>query len=170
MGSPRGGTTEGRKHFHVDTGVAHGKDTCPQLGWGRVEGLKCGGSNAGTQIACNDGVVEFAGPHLVWGKVEGSTHSHFSVEVEPVYDGEGWAPDISRLSPRDRLIWVLAEWVWSKKRVVRQIGPTELLAVWDYEGKHESRHWDAGLLEKVLTSRLKSPPSQCAEGCGVSSV
>ena len=54
---------------------------------------------------------------------------------------------------------MLAESVWSKKRVVRQIGPTELLAVWDYEGKLESRHWDAGLLERVLTSRLRSPPA-----------
>ena len=86
---PRGGgTTEGRRHFHVDTVVAHEKDSCPQLGWGLVEGLKCGGGDAGTEIACNDGVVGFAGPHLVCSKVERGTHSHFSLKVKPVYYGK----------------------------------------------------------------------------------
>ena len=48
----------------------------------------------------------------------------------PVYDGAGWAPDVSKLLSADRRVWVLAESVWGKERVVRRITAYELLSLW----------------------------------------
>jgi hypothetical protein len=81
--------------------------------------------------------------------------------ILPVYDGEGWAPDVSQLDHADRFLWVLADSVWGgKERVVRRIVGHELLSIWDYEGKFESRRWDDKMMERVLRSRLKSPPAK----------
>ena len=56
----------------------------------------------------------------------------------PVYDGAEWAPDISKLLRVDRQVWVLADSVWRKEKVVRQVTVHKLLSMWDYEGKWES--------------------------------
>ena len=78
----------------------------------------------------------------------------------PVYDGAGWAPDVLKLPRADRRVWVLAESVWGKERVVRRVTAHELLSLWDYEGKWESRRWSVEAMEGILTSRLKSPPAK----------
>ena len=56
-------------------------------------------------------------------------------------------------------MWVLAESVWRKEKVVRQVTVHELLSMWDYEGKWESRRWSAKAMGWIVTSRLKSPPA-----------
>ncbi len=74
-----------------------------------------------------------------------------------VYDGQGLAPDLSRLSPGDRFIWVLAHSVfWSKRSVVRKVESHEILSIWDYEGKIELE----GLGRWIKASRLASPPAK----------
>jgi hypothetical protein len=59
----------------------------------------------------------------------------------PVYSGEGLAPDLFCLPPRERHFWVSAQSVFSTKPVLRQVKTAELMAIWDYEGKLESRGW-----------------------------
>jgi hypothetical protein len=78
----------------------------------------------------------------------------------PVYDSAGRTPDVSQLPAKDRCVWVLTETVWRKERVVRQILPHELLSLWDYEGKLESRRWDQRTTSLVVESRLRSPPAK----------
>ena len=68
----------------------------------------------------------------------------------PVYDGARHAPDVGQLGAANQRLWVLAESVWRKERVVRQILPHELLLLWDYEGKLESRRWDPPTTARVV--------------------
>lgn len=77
-----------------------------------------------------------------------------------VYDAKGLAPDVGELPPDERLIWVLSESVWQKTRGIRRIDRTELLAIWDYEGKLESKHWKPHVLEEMIEARLASPPAK----------
>ena len=75
--------------------------------------------------------------------------------VKPVYDGAGLAPALDTLTPgKERHIWVLANSVWKKERVVRQITSNKIMAIWDYEGKLEAKGWDADLLRQVIDARL----------------
>ena len=78
----------------------------------------------------------------------------------PIYDGAGCAPDVSQLDEAEQRVWVLAQSVWRKERVVRQILPHELLSLWDYEGKLESRRWDPQTMAGVVRYRLQSPPAK----------
>ena len=57
----------------------------------------------------------------------------------PVYDGRGMAPDVSALPPDDRRVLVLTSSTFARGRVIRQIRHDELLRLWNYEGKLESR-------------------------------
>ena len=56
-----------------------------------------------------------------------------------VYSGDAERPDLSTIPLRDRYIWVWAHSVFSKTPVLRQAKTSELMAIWDYEGKLESR-------------------------------
>ena len=77
----------------------------------------------------------------------------------PVFDGNGRAPDISQL--KDKQIWVLANSCMSPlRRVIRQIKYHEVLSLWDYEGKLESRLWSDWEREAVLRYRLRCPPAK----------
>ena len=78
----------------------------------------------------------------------------------PVFSGDGIAPDLSRIPFKDVHIWVWAHSVFSKVPILRQARTSELLAVWDYEGKLESRMWSRAEGEKVLRARLSSPPAK----------
>ena len=81
--------------------------------------------------------------------------------VKPVYDGAGLAPALDTLTPgKERHIWVLANSVWKKQRGVRQITFTEILAIWDYEGKIEAKDWDADVLRQVIDARRMEPPGK----------
>jgi hypothetical protein len=44
--------------------------------------------------------------------------------------------------------------------VVRKVVPSELFAIWDYEGKYESKDWSPDLLSAVMNARLSSPPAK----------
>ena len=44
--------------------------------------------------------------------------------------------------------------------MVRQIVGHELLGLWDYEGKLESKRWNPETMERVIRSRLTSPPAK----------
>ena len=81
--------------------------------------------------------------------------------VKPVYDSAGLAPVLDTLTPgKEQHIWVLANSVWKKERVVRQITSTKILAIWDYEGKLEAKGWDADLLQQGTNTRLMAPPGK----------
>ena len=57
----------------------------------------------------------------------------------PVYDGQGLGPDVGSLHWKDRRFWVRAKSVYRKQPVIRQVVYHEILSVWDYEGKLESK-------------------------------
>ena len=79
----------------------------------------------------------------------------------PVYDSAGAAPDIGALAKKEQRIWVHANSVFSgDAKITRQVDTAELLAIWDYEGKYESKDWDSRLLYKILEMRLASPPAK----------
>ena len=81
--------------------------------------------------------------------------------VRQVYDSGGLAPDIGCLPPIERFIWVRASSVRSPgSKIIRAVQYSELLGMWDYEGKLESRHWPWELRREVLNQRLKSPPAK----------
>ena len=77
----------------------------------------------------------------------------------PVFDGKGRAPDIGALPENARHIWVRCFSARGRgKPVVRPASYDELLSIWDYEGKMESKHWGRDTRSVVLTRRLHSPP------------
>lgn len=110
---------------------------------------------------CGSGVVFEARPSeddaAIGYVVEGSGENE---DRWPVYDGGGLAPDVSELLPPERLLWVRAQTVWRKEATVRRMLPHELLALWDYEGKQESKHWKQWEIAKVTQARLESPPAK----------
>ncbi len=80
--------------------------------------------------------------------------------LELVYSGDVVGPDLSTIPFRDRCIWVWAHSVFSKTPVLRQAKTSELMAIWDYEGKLESRSWSREQSLCVLSARLLSPPGK----------
>ena len=78
----------------------------------------------------------------------------------PVYSGEGFGPNLSCLHSRERHFWVLAQSVFSKNPVLRQVKTAELLAMWDYEGKLESCGWSREQCLQILQACLLSPPDK----------
>ena len=83
------------------------------------------------------------------------------LENVPVYSADGLAPDIGQLSRNDRVIWVSANSVYGKgDKVVRPVTIPELFAIWDYEGKFETRNWSPVTISRVLNQRLASPPAK----------
>ena len=78
----------------------------------------------------------------------------------PVYNGAGTAPDVSALPDQQRFIWVRAQSVWGTEAVFRQVTDYELLALWDYEGKLESKRWSQEEMALVINSRFRSPPAK----------
>ena len=79
----------------------------------------------------------------------------------PVYDGEGRVPDLGSLPKEERRIWVRAASVFSPgRKKVRTVADHEMFAIWDYEGKLESKSWPKGIVGKVLEARFASPPAK----------
>ena len=79
---------------------------------------------------------------------------------KPVYTSKGVGPDISLLDDSDIRFWVQADSVFSKIPVIRKVRWHELLGIWDYEGKMESRRWTDEQTVEVLRARLRSPPAK----------
>lgn len=79
---------------------------------------------------------------------------------ELVYCGTGTGPDISMLDRSKLNFWVRANSVFSSEPVIRQVKFHELFAMWDYEGKNESRNWSEQEKLMVLKARLRSPPAK----------
>ena len=77
-----------------------------------------------------------------------------------VFSGDGTGPDLYALQPRDRHFWVYAHSVFSKTPILRQVKTDELMAIWDYEGKLESRVWSREHSLRILRARLLSPPAK----------
>ena len=78
----------------------------------------------------------------------------------PVYDGEGMGPDLGKMAAQDWRFWVLVKTVYQPKPVVRQVTDHELLSIWDYEGKLESKRWESRTKRWVTWERLLSPPAK----------
>ena len=75
--------------------------------------------------------------------------------AKPVYDSGGLAPNLGCLTPVDRFIWVRATSVRSPgSKIIRAVNYSELLGMWDYEGKLESRHWPWELRREVWNEAL----------------
>ena len=88
------------------------------------------------------------------------TPVHGSRQLE-VYSATGLAPDISCLGHEDRHFWVSANSVMRPGgKVLRPVKTHELFAIWDYEGKLESKEWSREYRQKRLNARLGSPPAK----------
>lgn len=83
-------------------------------------------------------------------------------ERSPVYSSDHLAPDVGSLTRDERMIWVYANSVYSKpgEKLARQIVPSELFSIWDYEGKYESSEWTPFSTKSILSRRLESPPGK----------
>ena len=82
-------------------------------------------------------------------------------DLQLVYDSDGLAPDIGNLPRDQRHLWVRAHSIRSPtEKVLRQITYYELLELWDYEGKLESKFWSREVRNEVALSRLRSPPAK----------
>ena len=79
---------------------------------------------------------------------------------EDVISPEAVALDLSHLQSCERHFWVLAQSVFTQKPVLRQVKIAELMAIWDYEGKLESRGWSREQCLRILHARLLSPPGK----------
>ena len=77
-----------------------------------------------------------------------------------VYSGGAVGSDLSTIPLWDWFIWVWAHSVFSKTPVLRQAKTSELKAIWDYEGKLESRGWSREQSLRILSARLLSPPGK----------
>ena len=78
----------------------------------------------------------------------------------PVFSGDRLGPDLALIPPSDLFIWVLAHSVFRKDMVLRQARISELMAIWDYEGKLESWGWSRQQALAVLKARLLCPPAK----------
>jgi hypothetical protein len=78
----------------------------------------------------------------------------------PVFSGDAIGPDFSIISYRERHIWVRAHSVFSRSPVLHQVKTSELMAIWDYKGKLESRGWSREQSLRILKARLLSPPGK----------
>lgn len=80
---------------------------------------------------------------------------------EPVYGGRGLGPNLRKISWRKRYFWVLANSVFSPgEALIRRARYHELLAVWDYKGKHEMREWSRRQKDWIMGARFASPPAK----------
>jgi hypothetical protein len=75
----------------------------------------------------------------------------------PVFSGDQLGPDLALIPFGDIRIWVHAHSVYSRDKVLRQVRTSELLAIWDYKGKLESRGWSQSEGLRVLRARLLAP-------------
>ena len=57
----------------------------------------------------------------------------------PVFLGDAVGLDVSIIPYRKQHMWVRAHSVFSRLPVLRQVKMSELMAIWDYKGKLESR-------------------------------
>ena len=78
----------------------------------------------------------------------------------PVYDGQGLGPDVGSLHWKDRRFWVSAKSAYRKQPIVRQVVYHEILSVWDYKGKLESKRWSRAQANWIMNARLISPPAK----------
>jgi hypothetical protein len=78
----------------------------------------------------------------------------------PVYSEDAVGPDLSCLSPWERHFWVNAHSVFSKLPVLRQVKTSELMVIWDYEGKLESQGWSREHCLQILQAWLLYPPGK----------
>jgi hypothetical protein len=75
----------------------------------------------------------------------------------PVFSGDAIGPDLSAIPFRDVHIWVRAHSVHLKAPILWQARTSELMAVWDYEGKLESRPWSWQEGEQILGAQVSAP-------------
>ncbi len=78
----------------------------------------------------------------------------------PVYLSNSLGPDLASLPFCGAKIWVQAHSVFSKETVLRQVRISELMAIWDYEGKLESVGWTRAHSFSILRARLSAPPAK----------
>ena len=81
-------------------------------------------------------------------------------KATPVFSSDALGPDLWGLQRQERHFWVLAHSVFAKTSVLRQVKTDELMAIWDYEGKLESRGWSRENGLRILKARLRSPPGK----------
>jgi hypothetical protein len=81
----------------------------------------------------------------------------------PVFSGDKLGPDLALLPFNNVRFWVLSHSVYSRALVLRQARVSELMVIWDYEGKLEARGWDCIQEQPVLRARLSVPPQKCCD-------
>ena len=94
------------------------------------------------------------------GSIVGGLADKASGCIEPVFSASSTGPDITGLKFANRFFWVQAASVWSAEPVIRRVKAEELHAIWDYEGKLESRKWSSHESASVLKHRISSPPAK----------
>jgi hypothetical protein len=78
----------------------------------------------------------------------------------PIFSGDQLGPDLSLLPFGGVQFWVQAHSVFLKDTVLWQVRITELMAIWDYEGKVESAGWSCIQSLHILKARLSAPPAK----------
>jgi hypothetical protein len=78
----------------------------------------------------------------------------------PVFSGDKQGPNLAILPFGEVKFFVLAHTVFSKQMVLRQVRTSEVMSVWDYEGKLESRGWSHKQELKILKAWLTLPPAK----------
>ena len=78
----------------------------------------------------------------------------------PLFASDGIGPDLHALPFREVHFWVRAVCVYSKAPVIRRVKTDELFAIWDYEGKLESRQWSHSEQLAILRGRVACPPAK----------
>jgi hypothetical protein len=78
----------------------------------------------------------------------------------PVFSGDKLGPDLAQLPFGEVYFWVLAHSVYSKQMVLHQARSSELMSVWDYEGKLEAHGWSRMQKLRILKARLLTPPGK----------
>ena len=102
-----------------------------------------------------------SGTHVIGMAHFRGTRSSPPTDKCPIFDANGLAPVLGKLARDRRAIWVSANSVYgrrhqgaSKKPAIRPIIPSEILAIWDYEGKYESTNWSSPFTSTILNLRL----------------
>lgn len=84
-----------------------------------------------------------------------------------VYNAAEYGPNLASIKdPHELFFYVKAQMVWTRTITVRLIWLHKFFAIWDYEGKLESKHCSIKAYMRVLWLRLQSPPGKIVQGFG----
>lgn len=116
-----------------------------------------------SEVAFEASQLGYEGNRSIIGHVVSSSHGGGRF---PVYDGQGYGPDLSTDSSFGSVIvWVRSTSVYSpRKPVRRQAHISEVAAIWDYADKDWTKQLNKETQEELLFWRLRSPPAKVLRG------